>query len=141
MVGERTHASELSAPRSCAQLHCEHTPATVLHKQDLCLTHFLAQSYEFLENFDRRAARMDRSENTCPLNPSGIHGFIEDCSIQALRLSLQCENLTNLERGRLLDILLWTGEISGRLRLQKTSVAPRSLRLAENAPSQSSTNP
>jgi hypothetical protein len=113
----------------------------MLHKQNLCLTHFLSRSYEFLESFDRCAARLDRLESTSLLNSPDARGFIAECSLQALRLSLQCERLTNLERGRLLDILLWTGEISDRLRSGQSSDAPRAHRRPENAPTQSAPNP
>jgi hypothetical protein len=57
-----------------------------------------------------------------------MRAFIEECSRKALDVSLQSENLTNLQRGRLLDILLWAGELFLLLR------APR-LALAESIPS------
>jgi len=40
-----------------------------------------------------------------------MRAFIEECSRKALDISLHSENLDNLERGRLLDILLWAGEL------------------------------
>ncbi len=40
-----------------------------------------------------------------------MRAFIEECSRKALDVSLQSEDLSNLERGRLLDILLWAGEL------------------------------
>jgi hypothetical protein len=50
-----------------------------------------------------------------------MRAFIEECSHKALEVSLQCENLTNLERGRLLDILLWAGELFLVLRAPRVS--------------------
>ena len=40
-----------------------------------------------------------------------MRAFIEECSQRALEVSLHYENLTNLERARLLDILLWASEL------------------------------
>jgi hypothetical protein len=57
-----------------------------------------------------------------------MRAFIEECSRKALDVSLQSEDLTNLQRGRLLDILLWAGELFLLLR------APR-LVFAESIPS------
>ena len=42
---------------------------------------------------------------------AAVRAFIEECSRKALEVSLQSENLTNLERARLLDILLWASEL------------------------------
>jgi hypothetical protein len=60
-----------------------------------------------------------------------MRAFIEECSRKALDVSLQSENLSNLQRGRLLDILLWAGELFLLLR------APR-LVFAESIPSSES---
>jgi hypothetical protein len=40
-----------------------------------------------------------------------MRSFLEECSRKALDVSLRSDNLSNLERGRLLDILLWAGEL------------------------------
>jgi hypothetical protein len=40
-----------------------------------------------------------------------MRAFIEECSRKALDISLHSKTLSNLERGRLLDILLWAGEL------------------------------
>jgi hypothetical protein len=52
-----------------------------------------------------------------------MRAFIEECSRKALDISLQNEDLTNLQRGRLLDILLWAGELFLLLRAPRTAFA------------------
>ena len=52
---------------------------------------------------------------------AAIRAFIEECSRKALDISLHSENLTNLQRGRLLDILLWAGELFVLLRAPRVS--------------------
>jgi len=46
-----------------------------------------------------------------PLDMASLRGFVEECSRRALDVALRCESLDNLQRGRLLDILLWAGEL------------------------------
>lgn len=49
--------------------------------------------------------------------------FVEECSHKALEASFRCECLTNLQRARLLDILLWAGELFLLLRTQNSGSA------------------
>ncbi len=98
MVVERTQNTEAKFMRNCEVRSCEKIAAALLHGQDLCLTHFLTKAYEYLESFDRR-----------------VEG----------RSAIVCQRMTNLERSRLLDILLWTGELSDRLRCQRSALDDR----------------
>jgi hypothetical protein len=52
-----------------------------------------------------------------------MRAFIEECSRKALDISLQSQSLTNLQRGRLLDILLWAGELFLLLRAPRATLA------------------
>ena len=52
-----------------------------------------------------------------------MRAFIEECSRKALDVSLQSEDLSNLQRGRLLDILLWAGELFLLLRAPRLTLA------------------
>ena len=93
--------------RTCSVAACPSAPAVALDQQDLCLNHFLLRCYERLESLDPRG-RQFCSE---PLDAAAMRAFVEECSRKALDVSLRSENLSNLERGRLLDILLWAGEL------------------------------
>jgi hypothetical protein len=83
-----------------------------LDQQDLCLNHFLLRCYAKLEGLDPGGRRFLSEAMSLP----AMRAFIEECSRETLEISLKCENLTNLQRGRLLDILLWTGELFVLLR-------------------------
>ena len=109
--------------RSCDVDSCASTAITALDHQDLCLNHFLLRCYERLESLDPRGRRFCAE----PLDAAAMRAFIEECSRKALDVSLHSKNLSNLERGRLLDILLWAGELFLLLR------APRFI-FAESAP-------
>ena len=104
--GHMEKATMVSEP-GCSEAACGGTAVTSLDQQALCLNHFLLQCYARLEALDPRAAKSRRE----PIDLPVMRAFIEECSRKALDVSLQSDNLSNLERGRLLDILLWAGEL------------------------------
>jgi hypothetical protein len=93
--------------RKCKMGSCGSAAVTTLDHQAFCLNHFLLRCYEKLEGLDPRG----RTFNSETVDLVSMRAFIEECSRKALDISLQSENLTNLQRGRLLDILLWAGEL------------------------------
>ncbi len=93
--------------RNCAKRSCGRLSVASLNRQDLCLEHFLLSCYENLERLDPRG----RGLSSQPVDLASMRAFIEECSRKALDISLHSENLDNLQRGRLLDILLWAGEL------------------------------
>ncbi|HEY6945257.1 MAG TPA: hypothetical protein VI431_08950, partial [Candidatus Acidoferrum sp.] len=97
---------------------CDSPANTSLDQQALCLNHFLLRCYSKLEALDPRGQKF-REER---VDLASMRAFIEECSHKALEVSLQNENLTNLERARLLDILLWASELF--LILRAPRVAP-----------------
>lgn len=95
------------AERNCCESACHSAAATSLDQQDLCLNHFLLRCYAQLEAVDPRGQK-SRGQR---VDLAAMRAFIEECSQKALEVCLQSENLTNLERARLLDILLWASEL------------------------------
>jgi hypothetical protein len=106
--------------RKCKVDSCGSAAVTTLDHQAFCLNHFLLRCYEKLEVLDPRGRQL--SSETVDLAP--MRSFIEECSRKALDVSLQSENLSNLQRGRLLDILLWAGELFVLLRAPRATLAP-----------------
>lgn len=109
--------------RNCSVASCSSAAVTALNQQDLCLNHFLLRCYERLENLDPRGRRFC-SET---LDAAAMRAFIEECSRKALDVSLHSEHLSNLERGRLLDILLWAGELFLLLRVPRFTLPEAAL--------------
>lgn len=95
------------AERSCCESACHSAAATSLDQQALCLNHFLLRCYAQLEAVDPRGQKSREKR----VDLAAMRAFIEECSRKTLEVSLQSENLTNLERARLLDILLWASEL------------------------------
>jgi len=109
----------LLGKRNCKVGSCGSAPVTSLDRKALCLNHFLQRCYERLEGLDPRGRKFTAE----PLDLAAMRAFIEECSRKALDVSLQSQNLSNLQRGRLLDILLWAGELFLLLRIPRLTLA------------------
>jgi hypothetical protein len=109
--------------RNCGENSCGDTSIISLDQQDLCLNHFLLRCYEKLEGVDPRG----RKTGAFAADPASLQAFIEECSRKALDVSIRCENLDNLQRARLLDIMLWAGELYVLLRAPKSALADSGL--------------
>ena len=105
--------------RNCRMGSCGGAAITTLDCQALCLNHFLSRCYEKLECLDPRGRQFSAE----PVDVASMRVFIEECSRKALDVSLQSKNLSNLQRGRLLDILLWAGELFLLLRAPRLTLA------------------
>ena len=95
------------AEGNCSERACHSAAATSLDQHAFCLNHFFLRCYARLEAVDPRGqkSREDR------VDLASMRAFIEECSQTALEVSLHYKNLSNLERARLLDILLWASEL------------------------------
>jgi len=105
--------------RNCGMDSCGGAAIAALDRQALCLNHFLQRCYEKLERLDPRG----RKFSVEPVDVASMRAFIEECSRKTLDISLQAKNLSNLQRGRLLDILLWAGELFLLLRAPRLTLA------------------
>jgi hypothetical protein len=105
--------------RNCRMGSCGSAAITTLDRQALCLNHFLFRCYEKLEGLDPRGRKFSAE----PVDLASMRAFIEECSRKALDVSLQSKKLSNLQRGRLLDILLWAGELFLLLRAPRLTLA------------------
>ena len=110
---------KMRADQICGVDFCEEPGEAKLAQQHFCIGHFIELCYENLQRIDPRGAMAARAS----LDPASMRAFIEECSRQALEVALRCEDLGNLERGRLLDILLWAGELFLILRAPRRSFA------------------
>ena len=102
-----TRTMEMDRSRKCSADCCENAAVTFFMQRNLCLNHFLSRCYEELERRDPRGrnGKGSAEENVA------LKSFVEECSQKALEISLSGLAQDNLQRGRLLDILLWAGEV------------------------------
>jgi hypothetical protein len=99
--------SAMFEDKICAVDFCEGAAVASLAQQDFCLNHFIDLCYENLQRIDPRGQKAGR----LPVDLVSLRSFIEECSTTTLHVALHCEDMSNLQRGRLLDILLWAGEL------------------------------
>ena len=106
----------------CSFTGCSHPAVVSLRAQSLCLEHFCCRCYEFLKNTENcgepEATNSTASSSCCSgssglgSSGSGVLRMADECARKALDISLNTSVLSNLERARLLDILLWCGDVT-----------------------------
>jgi len=122
-MGDRSESRGLGpvdtklAERNCCESACHSAAATSLDHQALCLNHFLLRCYAQLGAVDPRGQKSGEPR----VDLAAMRAFIEECSQKALEVCLHTGNLTNLERARLLDILLWASELFVVLRAPRVT--------------------
>jgi hypothetical protein len=72
-----------------------------------CMQHFVAYCYQRLEESEKALSEKQSRESA--------RSFLRECATQAAKLLLLREELNNIERARLFDIMLWSNELFGRL--------------------------
>jgi hypothetical protein len=111
--------STMFEDKICAVDFCEGAAVASLAQQDFCLNHFIDLCYENLQRIDPRGQKAGR----LPLDLPSLRSFVEECSARTLHVALHCEDISNLQRGRLLDILLWAGKLFLLLRVPSRGFA------------------
>lgn len=101
----------------CSFGGCTTPPVVTLLDQAYCLSHFYNRCYELLDEVDQktRMQQMKFPGRHLLLTSEDLR-IVDECSRTALTISLNSSGLENLDRARLLDILLWTGDLTGAIR-------------------------
>jgi len=102
----------VSAKPECKVSSCARSAVTDLAGEDLCLDHFFTICYERLDELEPvvNSRALEGAEN------QAAGAFLEECSKRTLVICLRHEVLSNLDRSRLLDILLQAGHLQLQLR-------------------------
>jgi|HubBroStandDraft_6_1064221.scaffolds.fasta_scaffold21622_5 hypothetical protein len=90
--------------RRCSFLHCAKPSVVTLGDCEYCVVHFISTSYRHLEEFRRGDQEKERETEV-------QRGSLLKILDQATSLSLTTNDLTNQERGQLLDILFWASDL------------------------------
>lgn len=97
---------------NCAAEACTETSVATLDERGVCRAHFLAGAYRHLESI---AAQINEP-NFHSQQGESASCFLEQCMREATNIACAAELLNNLERAKILDILLWASELYVRLR-------------------------
>lgn len=93
--------------RRCSFLQCGKPSIVTLKELEYCLTHFILVCYGHIEqSLDLKSGEPETEAET-KVRIKSLFEIID----QATHVGLTTGNLTNQERGQLLDILLWTSDL------------------------------
>ncbi len=96
----------------CSAADCQRPAAATLAMRALCREHFVVACYKELEGATRRLHETSFSEPSA----EALRQFLEECTRQVTDIAQSADDLDNLGRARLLDIVMWASELGSRLR-------------------------
>lgn len=105
-TGDSGESRAMHLHKSCGYIDCQEHGIASLGDEDLCCDHFVLRCYDLLQQIDGGRKRGE-SEIECS---SALMEPINNCLQGALDVSLRSASLNNLQKARLLDIMLWAGE-------------------------------
>ena len=94
----------------CGRSGCSESGVATFGAETLCSEHFVVACYEVLERLDRGMALSAR----CATEAREAKLVADECARGVLDVSLNAAGLSNLQKARLLDVLLWASDIPGR---------------------------
>jgi hypothetical protein len=99
---------------NCAVGGCSRDAVLLFDSRAMCLDHLISYCYSRLESYEAVECSEETSEETGFYISSAR--FIDECVPRLVILLVDCLDLSNLERARLLDIVLWANQIDDRQR-------------------------
>jgi hypothetical protein len=97
---------------ACKTRGCANSAVIAFLGRDFCLDHFFSSCYERLDLLEP----MIRARALDVVEVEAARALLQECSHRALFISLRHAPLTNLDRSRLLEILLCCGDLERLLR-------------------------
>ncbi len=87
---------------------CKQPAVTSLLSQQFCLAHFIAHCYQRLDHCSLARSRPPGDFQ----GDASLRHFLEECSRRAVDICFSAEDLDNVKRSQLLDILLWAADVA-----------------------------
>ena len=130
---EKFHGGTVEIANRCSAPGCDQRSSTVFDLRQMCLEHFITTYYEKLEVVSKNR-HVWSVDGTAWESASHI---IQECAQRAGDLSQQKSEISNLERARLLDIVLWAAELGRQVRRSPRSTLAITVRLISERPGRS----
>ena len=104
----------------CDSAQCEQRAVSWVDFRFFCVDHLVSHCYDRLEECERAGSthRTAREERQRQLSSR----FLDECSARIASLLITHTELENIERARLLDILLWANELDRKQRSSQTPI-------------------
>jgi len=122
--GGRSNATKQAEP--CSTAGCKENSAATIGGEGLCRRHFIDSSYTRLERYEELRKRRGLSL----AGAEAMRRFIHECSRQADTIEHTATDLDNLDRAKLLHIILTASELGRYLRRSPRKVATIPVRIA-----------
>jgi len=106
-------------PEHCGIAGCGQAVAATLEGEALCRTHFISACYTRLDEYDEQR----RGNGAGIANTESMRRFIHECTRSADEIEHAGQNLDNLERAKLVHIILTANELGRLLRRSPRKVA------------------
>jgi hypothetical protein len=110
----------------CTIAGCAQAGPATLEGANLCVAHFISACYTRLEQYDK----MQKEHTLGVIEAEAARRFINQCSRQADEIEHHSKGLDNLDRARLLHIILWANEMGRYLRRSPRKAASIAVRLS-----------
>ncbi|MBZ5661732.1 MAG: PilZ domain-containing protein [Acidobacteriia bacterium] len=102
----------MKATEHCTAEGCQREGVSSIEGNALCRTHFIDVCYTRLERYDE----LRKAQKLGVTDAESMRRFINECSRQADEIEQQAQDLDNLERAKLVDIILSASELGRHLR-------------------------
>ena len=114
IYGFQGESSFMADSQSCQRTGCSRLVVTFFRNEAFCIEHFCTRCYELLEPIDQR------NSNGLSQTFTAEQALLADeCARRAIDVCLSASAPNNLDRARLLDIVLWCGDIGTSFRAKK----------------------
>jgi hypothetical protein len=96
----------------CTIAGCSQTVVALLDGKTLCREHFISVSYARLDQYDQ----IRRGPGLSAVNTEAVRRFVHECTRTADEIEHTAKDLDNLDRAKLLHIILTASELGRHLR-------------------------
>jgi hypothetical protein len=110
----------------CKVESCDEAIAASLDGEALCRQHFIATCYKRLDQYDE----IRKGPGLRATNTESVRRFIHECSRSADEMEHEAKDLDNLDRAKLLHIILSASELGRHLRRSPRKVAAIAVHLS-----------
>jgi hypothetical protein len=116
----------MTTSERCAIANCEETVAASLDSQALCREHFILVCYKQLDRYEE----IRKGPGLSATDTEPVRRFVHEATRAADALEHEAKNLDNLERAKLLHIILSASELGRHLRRSPRKAAAIPVRLS-----------
>lgn len=125
-----TPGAEMLRSERCSAPRCEQPGVATVESHFFCRAHFISTCLGHLEEY----AKLREERRLGEISPESLRRFIHESARQADDIERAVRDMDNLERARLLDIIVLAAELGRHLRRSPRMVAAIPIRVRSKMP-------